>query len=313
MHPLTPATHKHTQKMETQTLLGSSSGSDSDQEPILVGNFTYTDGPVLDIEENSIDEQYRLQRILDGKHTDSMDNTEIESQEPMPGDDRAPTLYQRSALSTQASEQRELDDGGNVDDAASALLSLPFIAPTQAPPSPPTAPPPVNRRHHIQNPPQVPRRSISGNTFSTVFNSPPPSTTAPIVTVEKTKPTANKKKRVLQEDGSSDDDDTPISKLASRKTTDQELQQAYDTIETPVFRKKSKKKTKKPKKNDTQEGEEFTTIGKAKVRIVKIPHTEYRVSANWDPILNERELKDPMFILMKSFKDENLFGNPKER
>ena len=47
-------------------------------------------------------------------------------------------------------------------------------------------------------------------------------------------------------------------------------------------------------------------MGKDRVRIVNIPHTEYRVTANWDPILSKRELQTPMFALMKSNKEENL-------
>ena len=288
--------------METQTLLGSSSESDSDQEPLIVGNFTFADGPNLDIEENSVDEAYRLQRILDGEHEDSMDDTDtnndIETQDPMPEDDQ-PTLYQQSAPSTQASNERELD--GNEDTAVSTLLALPYIAPTQAPPTPPIAPPPMNRRQILQGPPQVPRRTHPEDAFA-VFNSPNPGTTLPIVTAEKAK------KRVLEVESSDDgEDDIPISKLASRNTADHNLQQAYDTIESPVFKKKKKKKTQT--KNYVGEGGEFTMVGKDKVKIVNIPHTEFRVSANWDPILSERELKDPMYILMKFNKEENLKKN----
>ena len=50
-------------------------------------------------------------------------------------------------------------------------------------------------------------------------------------------------------------------------------------------------------------------VGKAKVRIVCIPHTSYCVTANWDPILDKRETNTPMFLMMKSNKEENLTKN----
>ena len=45
------------------------------------------------------------------------------------------------------------------------------------------------------------------------------------------------------------------------------------------------------------------------MRVVCIPLTEFRVSANWDPILDDSEKKSPMFLMMKSNKDENLSKN----
>ena len=144
----------------------------------------------------------------------------------------------------------------------------------------------------------------------------------PVVTDVAKKP--SKSKRIFSETingKDDDDDDMPISTLASNAGVNHTLQQAYDSIESPIVVKKKaigKQKKKKSKKADETTNPatkpdppdpEFTTIGTARVRVVCIPLTEFRVSANWDPILDDSEKKSPMFLMMKSNKDENLSKN----